>query len=162
MPALYEIAGMLDRAFEEAENYAREHEGELPEDLAMKLDSLEMAFEEKVGNVALVYKNYRSEAEMVKQEAQKLATRAKTLQNRSDWLKRYLDETLDYRPYKDAKTVIGWRRSEYVEIEDIERLPQAYIKTEVRPDKENIKRVLKRGDYIGGAVLKERMNITIK
>ena len=55
-----------------------------------KLAELNIAFDEKVENIALWIKNLLSEAEAIKQEKLKLGDRQKAAENKAESLKKYL------------------------------------------------------------------------
>ena len=59
---------------------------------------------------------------------------------------------------------LSYRKSESVNITDIDSVPKEYIKikTEVSADKTNIKKAIKTGQYIDGAELVTNINMQIK
>ena len=165
MQPLYEIDRRLRIALDEAYSTAAENDGEIPEGLANTIDGLEMAREIKIGNVAMAYKNTLAEADAVAAEAQNLTKRARSLKNRAEWLKAYLDTSLSYEPFKDAKTVISWRGSLAVKIADtasFDRVPVNWIKTEMSWVKAEIKADLEKGIKMDGFSIEVNRNIQIK
>ncbi|HEX5437164.1 MAG TPA: siphovirus Gp157 family protein [Gemmatimonadaceae bacterium] len=64
--------------------------GEMPAELAALVDEAEGAFEEKVERVALYIRELLSTAKAVKEEADRLAARARHMERAADGLKGYL------------------------------------------------------------------------
>jgi len=165
MEPLYEIDRRLRIALDEAYATAAENDGEIPEALADTIDMLEMAKDVKIGNVAMAYKNTLAEAGAVGAEAQNLTKRARSLKTRAEWLKGYLDASMDYEPYRDSKTAISWRRSKSVKITDsasFDTAPAKWYKTERSWLKPEIKADLEKGVKIDGFSIVENKNIQIK
>ena len=138
---------------------------------AAELDQLRMDRDEKIENIALVIKNDSALVAAIKAEAEAQAKRAKTLQNRIEWLKGYLASQLttpDGREkFQTAKVQIGWRRSSSVEFEDEPAFCLAYpllckTKTEIKPDKAAVKKAIEDGQSIRGAAIVDKVGIQIK
>jgi hypothetical protein len=162
---LYEIAieyeTVLDLLYKEAEA----NEGEVGEELSAKLDAIQMSFEEKVKNVAAAYKNFFSEAEAIKNERERLEKREKSLYNKASWLKEYLTSCISpNKKYSFSMATISWRPSTSVEIVDIEKVPLAFVKTEIKkiPDKKAIKEFAKNSDISDFAKIVQKNNIQIR
>jgi len=83
---LYEIVAETRRALD----LVVETDGELTDEQAAQLDSLDQACEAKVESTACYVHELEAEAEAVKTERDRLAARAKTLESRADWLRGYL------------------------------------------------------------------------
>ena len=65
--------------------------------------------------------------------------------------------------FKDARTVISWRKSTSVFIDCVpELLPDQFKKIKIEPDKTEIKNILKAGGKIDGCKLVEKNNLQIK
>lgn len=130
---------------------------------AEKLDQLQMDREQKIENIALWIKNLTSDAEALKVEKQAFADRQKAAENKAASLKKYLSNYLDGEKYKSAKVSVSFRKSEAVNILDMSKLPEQYLKAaEPIADKTGIKNALKAGEIIAGAELVENQNIQIK
>ena len=128
------------------------------------LDDLQMARDDKIENIVLAIKNYKAEADAVKAEKNNLANRQRMLENRVEWLKRYL--TVNMEPGEKLSTpkmAISWRKSEVVEVTDLNALPEKFLKyKDPEPDKTSIKTAIKAGEIVPGADLFTRNNIQIK
>lgn len=127
------------------------------------LANLSMERDAKVENIALWVKNLLAEAKMIKEEKDHLAYRQKVCENKAESLKEYLSRFLAGEKFKTAKVSISYRKSERVDISDITKLDDDYLKfKEPEPDKTKIKKALKDGICLEGAQLVESQNIQIK
>lgn len=128
-----------------------------------RLDKLDMEWTDKIENIALWYKNLLSDADQYKIEKDNFAKKEKSARNKAGSIKNYLDNVLQGDRLKTAKVNITYRKSESVEIEDIAKVDDDYLKySEPTADKMKIKKSLKEGIDIKGARLVENQNIQIK
>lgn len=128
-----------------------------------KLDQLQMDRERKVENTALYIKNLLSDAAAIKEEKDKLAERQRVCEGKARRLKEYLSKYLAGEKFKTPKVAISYRRSESVNVSDIWKIPEEYLKyKDPEPNKTAIKAVLKSGGEIPGVQLIETQNIQIK
>lgn len=128
-----------------------------------KLDALEMAREEKIENICLYIKNLKAEAKAIKEEKDNLSERQKVAENKVKSLTTYITSYLNGEKFKTAKVNVSYRKSESVEILDIEQIPEDYLKySEPTADKMLIKQSLKKGINVPGVELVESNNIQIK
>lgn len=159
---LYEISAELEKAW----NAAVDPEtGEIINEEAMQaINELSMARDEKIENLALAYKNTCAEAEALKAEKLALQKRQQSAEKKAEWLKQYLSQYMESgEKYKSAKVVIGWRKSESVQVEENAFLPDEYLTFKApEPNKTAIKKALKAGEKIDGASLVTANNIQIK
>ena len=160
---LYEINEALRNALDNIDPET----GEVLDDL----DELLIQRAEKIEGIALSIKEDIALAEAIEKEAKTLLDRAKTVKNRADWKKRYLTNAMTHEDgmekYSSARVSIGWRKSEKVEIEYEDEFCKTFptytsYKIEVKPDRTLIKKELKSGKEIPGAVLVETQSIQIK
>lgn len=155
MPSLYQInQAILDCCDAET--------GEIIDPEA--LDSLMMQRTEKLESVALWIKNLESDALAFKAEKEVFADREKAAKNKADQLKNYLAYALEGQKFSTGKCAVSFRKSEQVEILDVEKIPLEYLveTVEVKPDKKTIKALLKEGREINGCRLVENLNTQIK
>lgn len=155
MPSLYQInQAILDCCDAET--------GEIIDPEA--LDSLMMQRTEKLESVALWIKNLESDALAFKAEKEVFADREKAAKNKADQLKNYLAYALEGQKFSTGKCAVSFRKSEQVEILDVEKIPLEYLveTVEVKPDKKTIKALLKEGREINGCRLVENLNAQIK
>ena len=165
MPKLYELADNFRVALALAEDYAADHEGELPEDLSDALDKAEADRDAKIANVLRAMKNEASDAEAFKAEADRLAKKAKARSGRVEWLKQYLAACLgEGNEWKDDVFALSWRNYPAVEITDIDDVPEEYKSTTITisANKVDIKKALKAGTAVPGATLADNPKLQIK
>ncbi len=128
-----------------------------------RLNELQMAFDDKVENIALWIKDLLAEAEAVKTEKNNLAKRQQACENKAKSLKEYLSKFLAGEKFKTSKVSISYRKSESVEVEDITKLDNDYLKySDPTVDKTKVKKALKDGIELEGVKLVENNNIQIK
>lgn len=127
------------------------------------LEQLQIDRHEKIENIACWIKNLLSDADQLKQEADKLMQRKKTAENKADSLKRYLFSFLDSEKFKSAKASISYRNTEAVEVTDVSKIPEEYLRyKEPEPNKTDIKKSLKAGVEIPGVALVKNKSMIIQ
>lgn len=163
---LYEINNDILNLLEN-EMVVDEETGEIIWD-ADNFDSLIQNRDEKWENCGLFIKNLNSEIDSIKAEEKNLKARRqskeKKVQRLSDYLSYSMKLTED-RKFETPKVVLSLRKSKKVEIDDISKIPEEYIKTktEVSADKTLLKTAIdKEGKVIEGARVVENDNLTIK
>ena len=128
-----------------------------------KLQELQIAFDEKVEGIACWIKNLLSEAKAIKEEKDNLAARQKVCENKAESLKKYLFGALGGQKFKTPKVSISYRGSEAVEVLDISKLDDDYLKyAEPTVDKTKVKQALKAGVKLQGVQLVKNQNIQIR
>jgi flotillin len=106
--------------------------------------------------------NYNSEA--IKGEKNALADREAKCRAKAEQLKVWLAEALNGQKFATAKCAVSFRRSEQVDITDLDSIPKE-LTTEtvtVKPDKTAIKALIKGGSEVPGCRLIENLNPQIK
>lgn len=127
------------------------------------LQELEVAFDEKVENIALWIKNLTAEAKAIKEEKDNLAARQKACENKAESLKNYLALALAGEKFKTPKVSISFRKSESVQVDDMSKLDDDYLKYAAPTvDKTKVKQALKAGVNLQGVQLVTNQNIQIK
>lgn len=126
-------------------------------------EALQLAREEKIENTALYIKNLKAEAEMLKTEAKAYTERAKEKENRAAYLHDMLMRELAGENFETKRCALKFRASKKVEILDISKIPDDYLKYSMpTPDKNAIKAAIKDGIQIDGAVLVDSTTMSIK
>lgn len=131
------------------------------------LDDVSGELTEKTEAVALYIKETIAFAEAIKQEETVLANRRKTLENKAERLKAYLKVCLEnagFEKVETAKTVVSFRNSVSVHIENEKMLPKEYVTIEqkIKADKTAIRKAIQSGVEIKGASLITNRNLQIK
>lgn len=129
-----------------------------------KFDQLQIDKSDKLENIALWYKNLISEAQAYKNEKDLFAEKQKRAESKAESLKKYLNDALNGNKFATVKVDISYRKSMSVDVTDIDKLPEEYIKvvTSVSADKTELAKALKSGAEIEGVSLVESQNIQIK
>lgn len=118
----------------------------------------------KALNIACLVKNFRAEAEALKQEKLRLQRRQQAVEKTVDRLTHYLEQFLEPgTKLKDHRATIGWRKSEAVSCwTDPGLLPSEFQRVKVEADLSAIKSALKSGEDVAGAALETRNHIQIR
>lgn len=143
-------------------------------------NEIQMDLNTKLENTACYIKSLIADVEAIKNEENKLKTRRKAKENLAERLQNYLNNYIEnsYRDeegnvnltklnkfrFETPKALISYRKSESVNVTDLESLPNEYIKTETitKADKAEIKKAIKNGLEINGAELVTNYNMQIK
>lgn len=139
---------------------------------ADKLDALQMEREHKLEGVTLWVKDLSAEASAVKEEADKLMARKRALDNKITALKSWLLIALDGEKLKTPRCNVYQTHSQRVSVADETELI-GFLQTLEEPDrflkfrepelrKDEIKKALKDGTIIPGAVLEETESVVIR
>ena len=143
--------------------------GEIVDELM--LDKLEMAKPVKVQNIGLIIKSFAATSAAIKDEISKLAQRKKTVDNKVEWLKNYLEENItEDEKFEFANLVIKFSKSKAIvtnEFYNVESLHASYpdmVKevTSYVLDKKEAKKLIESGTNITGIEIEERRNLQIK
>lgn len=131
------------------------------------LETLNIAFREKVDGIAYFIKNEDAMAKMMNEEAKALYDRAKKHADHADKLKKYLLTALqerDMTKFETVKNKITTRKSTAVNITDQDMLPKKYFikKVDLKPDKKLIKETIASGKTVKGAELETRVTLSVK
>ena len=128
-----------------------------------KLEALKMDKHEKLRNIAFVALNAAADAKAYEEQERKFAARKRSAKATVEWAKATLATELAGQKMKEPEFTISYRKSEAVEIADINAVPDEFRIPQ--PDKINradLKAALKNGAVIAGAQIVERQNIQIK
>lgn len=164
---LYEIDKNIEMAIDALLDSVDEETGEVNEEMANAVDELKVARKEKLEGIGCYIKNLFAEVEAIKEEADNLRKRAKVMENRAERLREYVANSLlasHETKFEGVRVAYSFRRSESVEVLDLEKVPSEYLKTktEVSADKVAIKKVLKEGNTIDGCALVIKQNLLVK
>lgn len=139
--------------------------GEVDGDALAAYAEYQGAATEKLEATACYVRELEAEAEAIKAEEDRLAKRRKALEGKAARLKTYLMPALEAVGGKVKGVMASLRigKTQAVKVLDLEALPEAFkrIKTTIDPDKTAIKKALKSGEDIPGAVLEERQSVVI-
>ena len=144
-----------------------DNEGELTPELEESLMINQEQLEQKGRGYGFVVKQLNTEIANIKSYKKELDAKIKSREKTVDRLKNVLKNAMNLHEITEIKTEtlkINFRKSEVVEVPDIELLERSYQKreTKITADKAEIKKSIKMGMNIQGATLVEKQNIQIK
>jgi hypothetical protein len=148
-------------------NQLIDNEGELSPELETELQITQDQLQNKAVNYCMVIKQIDSDIEQIENEVKRLNQLKKVQQNVIDRLKSALTQAMKIFEVDEIKTPlikINFRKSESVEVDDVNALPNDFktIKVTETADKVKIKEVLKSGGSIEGCRIITNQNIQIK
>jgi hypothetical protein len=160
---LYQINANLELLLDQIHSIAEENEGEIPDDYAEKLDKIYLDKKNKVIDIAKYIKTLKAKSEAIKNEMDILHARYKTYNNYADNLKKYLKMNIPTgSKYEDSAVKLSWRKSESVQVLDINVIPDKYLETKTYAHLLDIKRDIKDGNNIPGVMLMQNNNLVIR
>jgi hypothetical protein len=158
---LYEIDNNLRALWDRI----AEQDGELTEEDIAELESLEIAKDEKLKGYGVIIRETEGEIATIKAEIERLNKLAKTMQNKSEWLKGSLNYFMTANNMKEFKSVevnITYRTSKSLVIAEDTKLAKKWLKVKTEPDKQAIKDFINAGGKVKGCEIVEKKNIQIK
>lgn len=161
---LYEINSAIEDAINNLLTSVDEETGEVNTEALQNLSDLQVQKDEKLDNIGAYIKNLLAEADMIKAEEANLKARREAKEKKAEHLKEYLATALNGEKFESPRVSCTWRKSEVVSIVSVESIPDEYkkTKTEVSADKTAIKKAIKAGQEICGAILETKNNLQIK
>lgn len=131
---------------------------------ADKLNSLEMARDQKISNVACWLKDLKAENEAIKAEKQNLTKRETSNSNLMERLKGWIDFALDGQKFKDGRVSISYRSSESVEVDEnvVDNLPEEFVKVEKSPKKKELKEAIESGQTFDGVQIVSKKSVIVR
>ena len=145
-----------------------------------KFDEIQMALNEKIENSMCFYKNLQADIEAFKTEEKNIAQRRKVKENLAERIKNRIDNYIRMKYTNEDGVVdtdglnkfkmetprmkLSYRKSDSVDVYDIDSLPKEYIKekVELSADKTALKKILKDGKEIKGAKIVTNLNMQVK
>lgn len=168
---LYEISEQLKTFQQMAEDGYFEDEKTILD----TLESIQMEFDNKLENIACMYKGLSVEADAIEAEAKSLLERAAKARKTCEWLKDYMTANLQsvgQTKFESPRVRLSFRKSESVSITDEDSLfnsltgagmDSAITKVEsIKYDKKAIKQALKDGIVLDGVEIVTNNNLQIK
>ena len=127
-------------------------------------DNLKLERQDKLTNIALLYKNMTSDAKQLKELEKEYSDRRKRCEKTAEWCKETLARELAGEKFEDEnkRFKISWRKSEKVEITNEDVIPAEFVKQTISFDKLAMKDAMKNGNVIEGVQLVETQSIQIK
>lgn len=165
MKTLFELNEEAARLFDLMERFAEENGGEVPPNLEAEIDKISNDRTIKIGNICSVYKEMVARADVLKEEANRLAARAKASRNQADALKAYLARNLKPgEKFENERHRVGWKKISAVELMPgvaVEDIPELFQRIKVEFNRDEAKRGIAAGEDLWFAQLVEKQNINI-
>lgn len=141
--------------------------GELTPELSEALAITEEQLQNKAVAYSFVIKEMDGEVEIIENEIKRLQAMKKARENASERLKSNIKQAMQLFNIEEIKTPlvkINFRKSESVEVENVNSLPMAYktIKVVETADKVAIKEAIKNGADIIGCRIVDNKNLQIR
>lgn len=161
MPSLYELSKdykELQAMLEVAET------DEDMEAIQNTLDMLDCSIDEKIENTAMFIHNIKGDIQAFKDEAKRMQEKAKTLENMTERLKSNIDHVMKKNQLTKKKVGLFkcyYKKSETVEIDNLDALPDEFRKVTIAADKVAIKKAIKAEQEVAGARIETHMNLQI-
>lgn len=141
---------------------------ETPEEIEAIQNTLEMidlSIEEKIENTAKYMVNVESDIQGLKTEIDRLTKIKKAKENAVERLKNNVEYAMKQKGVE--KLEVGtfkayYKKSESVEITNLDVIPADYTRVEIKADKVAIKKAIKAGEVVDGAHIQTNMNFYIK
>lgn len=161
MASLYEINKQIEEILE---TLVDEETGEVDEEKLDALNQLNIDRKAKIENCILYAKSLKADAEAILKESDALKDRATVKLNRAERTLQYVEYILSGEEFETDRCQVTYRPSKTVEIINIDAIPEQYmkVKTTTTPDKMAIKKVLKDGGLVPGAVLEDHLKMRVK
>lgn len=153
---------------------------ETEEEFNALYEQIQIDLQTKLDNTICLSKLIDGEIEVIDKEIKRLQSEKKSRENKRKWLLGRVDNYVRMQFYNEDGTIdlvglnkykldlphskIAYRKSESVEVQDINLLPKEFIKikTEESADKTSIKKAIKEGNNIKGAKLVTNVNLNVK
>lgn len=165
MANLYELVGAYEE-FSRMYNQAETEEEMLQAE--QYLINAEVELSEKVENIAKFIKNIEAERDVFKKESDRLASKAKSLGNKVDSLKRYLQDSLEVSgvdKVKGSLFTVSLRNNPFsLDLSSAEHIPMEFKRTPepVVNKRELLKHIKETGETFEGVELKRTRSLVIK
>lgn len=170
MATLYEIDDqikrLIDAGFQTESGeaaYIDKETGEIFDEAA--LEALQVSRQEKIEACGRYILNLESDAAQHYAEGDRQYAKGDAKAKKAERLRAYLAAHMEPgEKYHGDAFDIGWTRSQYVCIDDVDKIPDMYKRTvtKTEPDKRAIKAAYQHGKEIPGASLQVRESLKVK
>lgn len=128
-------------------------------------NDLTLSFEDKLNNSQRYCLTLEGEADILAKEIKRLQAKKQALENRADRLSKMMMNAIlssGDNKFKTSLYSFSIRKTESVEIRDLDVIPRAYLRLKKEADKVAIKKALKDGTVIDGVYLSEKLSLGAK
>lgn len=157
----------IQAEYQQIVNELIENGGELTPELELALQITKDNFHSKSENYAFITRQFNAEMDIIDAEIKRLQQAKKTREKAIERLKANIETamiTFEVDKIETPLIKISFRKSESVEVEDVNTLPALYkvVKVSESADKLKIKDAIKSGILIEGCSIKVNKNLNIK
>lgn len=128
-------------------------------------NGLKMTFEDKLDNSQRYILTLNGEADILAKEIKRLQAKKTALENKADRLSEMMKNAIlssGENKFKTSLYSFNIKKTESVEVRDLDVIPRAYLRLKKEADKVAIKKALKNGDVIEGVYLSEKLSLGVK
>lgn len=128
-------------------------------------NGLKMTFEDKLDNSQRYVLTLNGEADILAKEIKRLQAKKTALENKADRLSEMMKNAIlssGENKFKTSLYSFNIKKTESVEVKDLDVVPRAYLRLKKEADKVAIKKALKNGDVIEGVYLSEKLSLGVK
>jgi seryl-tRNA synthetase len=128
-------------------------------------NGLKMTFEDKLDNSQRYILTLNGEADILAKEIKRLQAKKTALENKADRLYEMMKNAIlssGENKFKTSLYSFNIKKTESVEVRDLDVIPRAYLRLKKEADKVAIKKALKNGDVIEGVYLSEKLSLGVK
>lgn len=167
MNSLYEISNELREVYNKLENGEGidQETGEISPELVNALELSQQNLQAKGIDIGYVIKSFDDEIDLYDREIKRLTERKQTLKNAQERVKNNLKSAMEEFGIVEIKgqtLKINFRKSESVEVDNVDLLDDKFKRIKVEADKTAIKQAIKNGEQVVGARLVENNNLQIR
>lgn len=157
----------IEQSYNQLAEELIENGGELTPSLEEALAITEEQLQNKSVAYSFVIKQMDADIDIIDAEIKRLQALKKQLEKASEYLKERIKHAMDTFQIEEIKTPlvkINFRKSESVEVDDVNQLPSLYkvVKVTEQADKAAIKAALKDGVEVTGCRIETHRNLQIK
>lgn len=128
-------------------------------------NGLKMTFEDKLDNSQRYVLTLNGEADILAKEIKRLQAKKTALENKADRLSEMMKNAIlssGENKFKTSLYSFNIKKTESVEVKDLDVVPRSYLRLKKEADKVAIKKALKNGDVIEGVYLSEKLSLGVK
>lgn len=157
----------IEQSYNQLAEELMENGGELTPELETALAITEEQLQNKSVAYSFVIKQMDADVDIIDAEIKRLQAAKKQREKASEYLKERIKHAMDTFSIEEIKTPlvkINFRKSETVEVEDVNQLPAAFkvVKITEQADKAAIKAAIKDGVNIAGCRIETHRNLQIR
>ena len=156
---LYDIDSEIQAIYDEIEA----NEGVLPDELETALNVLQMERTKKIENIVKLLKNIDGDETKLFVEIQCLQKKLQSLRNRKQSVRNFLAYAIgEGNKVKTSVASIYWMNTKSTIADDVEKIPEQYLKITKEPKLTLIKAALESGEVIEGCHIVQNKSMVVK